>query len=776
MSNSTTQKISKLKGRPMLHWTGKKPLELVQNYPTQLVETFVAEGLPLHKNKSLNQPTFDSLQDNWSNLIFHGDNKEILSTLLVNGFRNKIDLIYIDPPFDSGADYVRKVQLRGTKKSPYLGGAEGGGINKLEGETQSLLEQTQYTDIWKNDTYLQFMYERLILLRELLSEQGSIYLHCDWHKSHHLRFLLDEIFGEENFVNEIVWGYAGGAIPKNAYPRKHDTIFWYVKASKDANSAKLFNPQLRKYSSTGSGRRSDGTIYDLESETPVNDWWVDIAPENTQSIQNTSYPTQKPEALLERIIKTSSNPDSIVLDCFMGSGTTPAVAQKLGRRWIGCDVNKGAIQTTMKRLQTIIKEQVEKSPYLGGGKNEVFDGGTQNPTLESAKNGGTQNPRHNANFDLFENAQKMSREMTKAEKRMWFDILAQNRTGYKFVKQYVIENLILDFYCAELQIAIEIDGESHTDIEKDKRRDEFLRIKGITTFRYSNYEVLHNTEGVYQDLMNKIQEIQGKIPPSLTAHPLNRGTIDPNSTEQQPNRGTIDGFHTSINHYRVNNYDFQEQSYLRAVAIEKYGIEKLPTDTFFDGIQGQRLVKIVELNKPLTRLEIQEIQDEITNVRPEEDRNILVICSGQEQGLAEEIQTANRKLPINKIIIQDIQKDGVFEYIPAESQVEIKTENSKGKVKITDYFSPTILQRLNLDRTVFDEHISDFRSQIDVVLIDYNYDGKVFNICQSDVPKKKTDLVSGEYEFNLPNPNCKIAVKIVDMLGEEVLVVGGVEE
>ena len=240
--------------------------------------------------------------------------------------------------------------------------------------------------------------------------------------------------------------------------------------------------------------------------------------------------------------------------------------------------------------------------------------------------------------------------------------------------------------------------------------------------------------------------------------------------------------HTSINHYRVNNYDFQEQSYLRAVAMEKYGIEKLPTDTFFDGIQGQRLVKIAELNKPLTRLEIQEIKDEITNVRPEEERNILVICSGSEQGLLEEVQSQNRKLPINKIVIQDIQKDGVFEYIPAEATAEIKRippisdeiDPLKGvrcKVTITDYFSPTILQRLNLDRTVFDEFISDFRSQIDVVLIDFNYSGETFNICHSDVPKKKTDLVSGEYEFDLPNPNGKIALKIVDMLGEEVLVV-----
>jgi len=592
----TTQKISnKPKGRPMLSWTGKKPLETVQNYPTQLIET---SGEVKAQN-----PTFESLNINWSNLIFHGDNKEILSTLLVNGFRGKIDLIYIDPPFDSGADYVRKVELRGVK-------------NKLEGESQSLLEQTQYTDIWKNDTYLQFMYERLILLRELLSEQGSIYLHCDWHKSHHLRFLLDEIFGEENFVNEIVWHYQQGTKGETTFGRKHDNILIYSKTnnrvfnqiklpSTDPDRYNLTDENGKKYLLGGTGMK---TRFYSEDARPCDDvWtWLDKWDKNRVNQVNQSgyerlyYPTQKPEALLERIIKASSTPDSIVLDCFSGSGTTASVAQKLGRKWIACDVNKGAIQTTMKRLQTRIKEQQA--------------------------------------------------------------------------------NKALDF---------------------DKTQ-------------------LYN----------------------------------------------------SINHYRVNNYDFQEQSYLRAIAMEKYGIEKLPTDTFFDGIQGQRLVKIAELNKPLTRLEIQEIKDEITNVRPEEDRNILVICSGSEQGLLEEVQSQNRKLPINKIVIQDIQKDGVFEYIPAETTVEFKIENSKCKIKITDYFSPTILQRLNLDRTVFDEFISDFRSQIDVVLIDFDYNGEAFNICLSDVPKKKTDLVAGEYEFDLPNPNGKIAVKIVDMLGEEVLVMG----
>ncbi|MCE2687833.1 MAG: site-specific DNA-methyltransferase [Rickettsiales bacterium] len=204
-------KVQAPKGRAYINWFGKKAPDTIDYYPAQLLEK--TEG-----SEDIKEPKFESLAKNWHNLIFHGDNKECLSNLLTNGFRGKVDLIYIDPPFDSGADYLRKIELRGTK-------------TKLEGEENSLYEQVQYNDIWKNDSYLQFMYERLILLRELLSDEGSIYLHCDWHKSHHLRFLLDEVFGEDNFVNEVVWGYHAGTSPNKGLAKKHDNIFAYSKTS-----------------------------------------------------------------------------------------------------------------------------------------------------------------------------------------------------------------------------------------------------------------------------------------------------------------------------------------------------------------------------------------------------------------------------------------------------------------------------------------------------------------------------------------------------------------
>jgi hypothetical protein len=207
-------KISPAKGRPMLRWVGKKPLDYVKGFPAQLIEVFD----PLNTDRKVEVPTYDNLKDDWQNLLFYGDNKEVMATLIENGFRGKVDLVYIDPPFKSGADYLRKVELRGLRH-----------LGRIEEDDASVLQQTMYFDIWNNDAYLQFMYERLILLRELLSEEGSIYLHCDWHNSHHLRCLMDEVFGGENLRNEIVWQRLSARSDSKTYNHIHDTLFFYSK-------------------------------------------------------------------------------------------------------------------------------------------------------------------------------------------------------------------------------------------------------------------------------------------------------------------------------------------------------------------------------------------------------------------------------------------------------------------------------------------------------------------------------------------------------------------
>ncbi len=324
----------------------------------------------------------------------------------------------------------------------------------------------------------------------------------------------------------------------------------------------------------------------------MKDWWDDIPYINSMSHERTNYPTQKPEALLARIIKASSNEDSIVLDCFCGSGTTAAVAEKLGRRWIMADLNKGAIQTTIKRLQDVIKE----------------------------KNG---------------------------------DLAEKNGHG--------------------------------------------------------------------------------------------------------------------LIHYRVNNYDFSKQNGLNKIIISKYGIETDRKDLFFDGTVGGQLVKVVDLDKPLTRLDIQIIKDELQQNRPDETRNITVFCNGSEMGIIASL--AIEKKPINKITVRDIQQDGIFTNQPAQAEVKITKRNKRATVKIIGYISPLILKGMEIDRTIFDEKIGDFRAQIDCVLIDTDYNGKSFNIVKSDLPKKKTDFIKGEYKLDILGAGSKVAVKIVDMLGEEVLTI-----
>lgn len=328
-----------IKGFPELRWAGKRPFTGTAYYPAQLKESY---GEPA--------------EDGWMNKLYWGDNLQVMSHLLKE-YRGKVNLIYIDPPFDSKADYKKTIALRGKK-------AESDASN---------FEEKQYGDIWTNDEYLQFMYERLILCKELLSDSGSIFLHCDRHKQHIIRCLMDEIFGnqvEENkpgLVNEIIWFYPDSpGRPNNRFAPKHDDIFWYSKTGKYIfNEYDIKEPILdaskKRYESTRYLINSQGKRFEYKGSTdgdglkiPETVWRLSVVKGNSN--QATAYPTQKPEALLERIIKASSNPGDIVFDCFMGSGTTQAVAMKLGRRFIGADINLGAIQTTTKRLIARAKE------------------------------------------------------------------------------------------------------------------------------------------------------------------------------------------------------------------------------------------------------------------------------------------------------------------------------------------------------------------------------------------------------------------------------------
>jgi len=349
-TNVEKYEFQPIKGYPMLNWRGKRPFTSTHYYPAQLKEVHGDEV------------------DGWRNKIFWGDNLQVMSHLLKE-FRGKVDLIYIDPPFDSKADYKKKIKLQG---------------KQTESE-QTVFEEKQYTDIWTNDEYLQFMYERLVLARELLSEKGSIYVHCDWHKNHFIRMILDEVFGPTSFRNELIWSYFGfKRSTSRKFPQKHDTIlsyvgsedyFWkvqyrphgedYIKRFKKDAEGRLYRDDVNP---TGGGTR---IIYLDEIEGDIIDSvWDDIPPVNPVAKERQDYPTQKPEALVERIINASTEKGALVFDGFMGAGTTQAAAMKLGRRFIGADINLGAIQTTTRRLIGIANELRQKRvhetiPYTG---------------------------------------------------------------------------------------------------------------------------------------------------------------------------------------------------------------------------------------------------------------------------------------------------------------------------------------------------------------------------------------------------------------------------
>ena len=339
--------------------------------------------------------------EEWFNRIIYGDNLLAMQALLagdekISSMRGKFDLIYIDPPFDSKADYRTKVSLPDVE---------------IE-QRPTVIEQFAYSDTWKDGTasYLQMMVPRLVLLRELLSDQGNLYLHIGIQTSHYIKIILDEIFGKNNFVEEIIWAYgspSGGRARSPKLVKIHEYILHYSKNYKNRISNRVYLPydpkyvkdwfkhkdeDGRKYQRRMRGRDEKGNVIwvkqylDESKGVPASTVWTDIKqvyadPRAYKSSQKKhseilNYDTQKPEKLLQRIIKASSNENSIIGDFFAGSGTTGAVGEKLGRKWILSDIGKPACMVTRKRLidqdsnpflfQSIgdyQKEQYEKSEF-----------------------------------------------------------------------------------------------------------------------------------------------------------------------------------------------------------------------------------------------------------------------------------------------------------------------------------------------------------------------------------------------------------------------------
>jgi len=302
-------------------------------------------------------PSFEDAFEN-TNIILHGENLDALQFLKQN-LTKKVDLIYIDPPFMKNVSFYRQTFVRGVEKDISF-------------------KQKQYSDNWEIDAYLQFLYDRLWILKDLLSETGSVYVHLDEDAAHYIKILLDEVFGKENFQRQIIWNTASLNVAgfkgqvRNNYIYATGILLFYSKSdSYTFNTQYLPHSQEfieKKYTpSDEAGRyritRRKNKIYLAEDPgEPITNIWNDILSFNYAKIaskESVFYPTQKPEALLERIILTSSHPGDVVLDCFSGSGTTAAIAQKLNRKWILCDNNRNAILASSKRLQRVLSDNTD---------------------------------------------------------------------------------------------------------------------------------------------------------------------------------------------------------------------------------------------------------------------------------------------------------------------------------------------------------------------------------------------------------------------------------
>lgn len=598
-------KFEPIKGYPMLRWKGKRPFTSTQYYPAQLKEQHGEET------------------DGWMNQIFWGDNLQVMSHLLKK-YRGHVDLIYIDPPFDSKADYKKRISLKG---------------QNVENDN-SAFEEKQYTDIWSNDEYLQFMYERFVLLRELLSDTGTIYIHCDWHKSHYLRCIMDEIFGQSNFFNEVIWQRSttvgSSKAIANKFPILSDTLLVYTKDISNYTFNKLYTPPSEEYKARFKEKDKNGYYYwntlasysqetfdRLQEEDKVR-WtdgakypqyktylhelkgnvisnvWSDINMLNPMSEerQSVQYPTQKPETLLERIIKSSSNKGDLIFDCFMGSGTTQKVAMKLGRRFIGADINLGAVQTTTKRLIKVANEL---------------------------------------------NSQ-------------------QNKIGF--------------------------------------------------------------------DDENKIEN-----------------------------------YYTGFQVYNVNNYDvFRNPIEAKDLLLKALEVQPMPNSMLYDGEKDGRFVKVMPVNRIATRADLNEL---IVNFdyktfekRHNESPNkpvefIHLVCMGHEPDLAAHLKE-QVPFPLDVKIVDVLRDKSNLEF-KHDSDAEISIEGNR--LLVREFYPMNLLQKLSIQK----ENVENWKEMTESIMIDFNYDGSIFEPQIVDIPEKN-ELVKGVYD--IPKDSGTIHIKITDLLSE----------
>ena len=348
-----------------LYWQGKKTEVDRIVLPFQTIETINESRATREKEKKTGAEMFkEGVDGDWRNRLIWGDNKYVMASLL-SEFAGKIDLIYIDPPFATGADFSVKMEIGDAEwtKEP------------------SAIEDKAYRDTWGKglDSYLQMIYDRLVLMRDLLSDKGSIFVHTDYRVNSYMRLIMDDIFGMDQIVNEIIWCYRQGGRSVENYSQKHDTLHYFRKGKThkfNADAVRIPYEGTGGYQTSGKGVTIKGKVYVPNELGKIPEDWWDIPAIPPMSSERLDYPTQKPTALLERIIRGCSHSNDIVADFFCGSGTTGAVAEKLGRRWIMADLGRFAIHTTRKRLLGIEECKPFVVQNLGKYERQYWQGVT----------------------------------------------------------------------------------------------------------------------------------------------------------------------------------------------------------------------------------------------------------------------------------------------------------------------------------------------------------------------------------------------------------------
>jgi len=366
MKKTIEYNITPPKGQALLNFNGRRMPDKIELFETNVIEEVSQLG-----QKKIEMMETD-LNADFRNLLIHGDCLSVCVYLKEQNI--KVDLVYIDPPFASGANYAKKIYLRN------------GGKEAVENDHNAIGEEIMYGDIWQKEDYLNWLYERLLAIRGIMSDTGSIYVHLDWHIGHYVKLLMDEVFGEENFRNEISYGYRIQGINQGCWPRKHDVLFYYslseeniynpekeiVIYEKPFIDTKITPPEFSKLKDKDISKineclKNKEALPDKYKEMLFNKYYSEVfvrdiwncdytKPIISGSNEYMGYQTQKSEGLLKRIIKASSDKGMIVADFFGGSGTTAKVANDLGRKFIACDIGINAIQTTRDRL---VKEKAD---------------------------------------------------------------------------------------------------------------------------------------------------------------------------------------------------------------------------------------------------------------------------------------------------------------------------------------------------------------------------------------------------------------------------------